>query len=362
MAAEHSYEIRHGDRVAITGASGFIGSAVARAVGARGANVVALVEPGADCRNLDGIDAERVTVDIRDAAAVRDACKGARFVFHLAAIYRFWARDPRVFYDVNVGGTLNVLDAVLAAGCERLVYTSSVAVLGLGKTRGGEPADETCYADIAHLFGAYKRTKYVAEHEVLRACAQGLNVVLALPTLPLGPRDVGPTPTGKIVLDFLNGKMPAVADTDMNVVHVDDLALGHVAALERGRTGRSYILGGENMSMRAILQTLADRAGLPMPKRQVPRALILTAGAASTLVQGQLLRREPRVPLEAARMSATRMIFNDARARAEIGYTSRPGREAIWDSARWFADNGYVTARRLAAIEGRLGTGSAWRQ
>jgi dihydroflavonol-4-reductase len=353
VTAERSYEIEAGDRVVITGASGFIGSAVARAAHAKGARVVALVEPGADCRNLDSLGAERVTADVRDAAAVRDACAGARFVFHLAAIYRFWARDPRIFYDVNVGGTLNVLSAVQAAGCERLVYTSSVAVLGLGGTKDGQPADETCYADIAHLFGSYKRTKYVAEHEVLRACAQGLDVVLALPTLPLGPGDVGPTPTGKIVLDFLNGKMPAVAETDMNVVHVDDLALGHIAALERGRTGRGYILGGENMPMRSILQTLADCSGLPMPRLQIPHGLVLTAGVASTLIQAQLLRREPRVPLEAARMSTTRMIFNDARARAEIGYTSRPPREAIRDSARWFVENGYVSARRRAAIKWR---------
>jgi dihydroflavonol-4-reductase len=340
-----------GDRVVITGASGFIGSAVARAVRARGAQVVAVIEPGADTRNLEGIGAERVTADIRDAAAVRLACAGARFVFHLAAIYRFWARDPRVFYEVNVGGTRNVLDAVRAAGCERLLYTSSVAVLGLDKTRDGEPADETCYADIAHLFGSYKRSKYVAEHEVLRACAEGLAACLVLPTFPLGPCDVGPTPTGKVVLDFLNGKMPAIADTSLNIVHVDDLALGHIAALERGRTGRSYILGGENMTMRAILQALADCTGLPMPRLRIPPALAVTAGAASTLIQGRLLRREPRVPLEAARMSATKMIFNDARARAEIGYTSRPAREAIRESARWFAANGYVTASRRAAIE-----------
>jgi dihydroflavonol-4-reductase len=342
-----------GDRVVITGASGFIGSAVARAVRARGAQVVALVEPGAATRNLEGIGAEHVTADIRDAAAVRLACAGARFVFHLAAIYRFWARDPRIFYEVNVGGTRNVLDAVRAAGCERLLYTSSVAVLGLAKTRAGQPADETCYADIAHLFGSYKRTKYVAEHEVLRACAEGLDVCLVLPTFPLGPCDVGPTPTGKVVVDYLNGKMPGIADTAMNIVHVDDLALGHVAALERGGKGRSYILGGENMPMRAILQTLADCTGLPMPRLQVPTALALTAGAASTLIQGRLLRREPRVPLEAARMSATRMIFTDERARTEIGYTSRPAREAIRESARWFADNGYVTARRRAAIKWR---------
>ncbi|HEY6790576.1 MAG TPA: NAD-dependent epimerase/dehydratase family protein [Trebonia sp.] len=335
-----------GDRVVITGASGFIGSAVARAVHARGAHVVAIVQPGDDCRNLRATDPERVVADIRDSAAVERACAGARFVFHLAAIYRFWARDPRIFYEVNVGGTLNVLRAVRAAGCERLVYTSTVGVLGLAAAHDGVPADETCYVDIAHLAGSYKRSKFVAEHEVLRASAEGLDARIALPTFPLGPGDVAPTPTGKVVLDFLNGKMPAFTDTALNVAHVDDLALGHVAALEHGSRGRSYILGGENMSMRAILQALADYSGLSMPRLQVPRGLVLAAGATSTLVQGRLLRREPSVPLEAARMSTTKMIFNDDRSRTEIDYTSRPAREAIRESARWFADNGYLTGRR----------------
>ena len=342
--------IEPGDRVVITGASGFIGSAVARAVQARGAQIVAVAEPDADGRNLEGIDAERVVADIRDIAAVRAACAGARFVFHLAAIYRFWARDPRIFYDVNVGGTLNVLDAARAARCERLVFTSTVGVLGLGGTREGKPADETCYTDIAHLYGPYKRSKFTAEHEVLRACAEGLDLCIVLPTFPLGPGDIGPTPTGKLVLDFLNGKMPAFADTAMNVVHVDDVGRGHLAALERGGRGRSYILGGENLPMRAILRVLADYSGLPMPRLQIPPGLAVTVGAASGLIQGRLLRREPRVPLEAARMSTTRMIFSDERARSEIGYTSRPVREAIRESARWFTDNGYVTARRRAAI------------
>src|ERR1017187_8881280 len=337
-------------RVVITGASGFIGSAVTRAVHARGAQVVAVIEPGADDRNLSGIDAERAVVDIRDGAAVRAACTGARFVFHLAAIYRFWARDPRIFYDVNVGGTLNVLDAVQATGCERLVFTSTVGVLGLGATKQGKPADETCCTDISHLYGHYKRTKFVAEHEVLRAAAGGLDACIVLPTFPLGPGDRGPTPTGKLVLDFINGKMPGFVDTAMNVTHVDDLALGHLAALERGSRGRSYILGGENLSMREILQTLAKCTGLPLPRLEVPRGLALAAGVASDLIEGRLLRREPRVPLEGARMSTTRMIFSDERARTEIGYTSRPARDAIAESARWFTDNGYVTAGRRAAI------------
>jgi dihydroflavonol-4-reductase len=342
--------VERGTRVVITGASGFIGSAVARAVQARGAEVVAVCEPGADDRGLGGIAAERVEADIRDSSAIRAACQGARFVFHLAAIYRFWARDPRVFYDVNVGGTVNVLDAVRAAGCERLVVTSTAGVLGLGPARLGQPADENSWADLAGLSGHYKKSKFIAEHEVLRAAAGGLDVCLVLPTFPLGPGDLRPTPTGKLVLDFLNGKMPAFAATAMNVTHVDDLARGHVAALEHGTSGRSYLLGGENLSMRAILRLLASYSGLPMPRLEVPRGLVLAAGAASDLIEGRLLRREPHVPLEAARMSATKMIFSDQRARAELGYTSRPAREAIEQSARWFADHGYVSASRRAVI------------
>ncbi len=356
LASEAGYapavtQLEPGDRVVITGASGFIGSAVTRLIAERGAHVVAVVEPGADVRNLRGLTVEQMVVDIRDRGAVRSACEGARFVFHLAAIYRFWARDPSVFNAVNVGGTINVLDAVRAAGCERLVFTSTVGVLGLAKANQGVPADETSYADIGHLFGHYKRTKFAAEHEVLRAAAEGLPVCIAMPTFPLGPGDRTPTPTGKLVLDFLNGRMPALVDTALNVSHVDDLALGHLAALEHGRTGRSYILGGENLSMRLILQMLSEHSGLPMPRFQVPRGLVLSAGVASSFVEGRVLRREPRVALEAARMSTTKMIFNDDRARSEIGHKSRPARLAIEDSAHWFADNGYVAPNRLAAIK-----------
>jgi ornithine--oxo-acid transaminase len=342
--------IEPGDRVVITGAAGFIGAAVARAVQARGARVVAITEPGADDGNLRGLDVERAVLDIRDGAALRSAVAGARYVFHLAAIYRFWARDPRIFHEVNVGGTLNVIDAVQAAGAQRLVYTSTVGVLGLGRTRHGQPADETCYADVAHMFGHYKRTKFAAEHEVLRAAGEGLDVTVVLPTFPLGPGDRAPTPTGKFVLNFLNGKMPGFVDTALNVCHVDDLALGHLAALEHGRKGRSYILGGENMTMREILRALSDCSGLPMPRFEAPRALGVAAAMASELVEGRLLKREPQVPLEGARMATTKMIFNDDRARAEIGHKSRPARLAIEDSARWFTDNGYVAPERLAAI------------
>ena len=339
-----------GDRVAVTGAAGFIGSAVVRALLARGAHVVALVEPGGDERNLADLDVERATVDVRDAKAVLDACADARFVFHLAAMYRFWAKRPRDFYDVNVGGALNVIEAARRGACERVVYTSTVGVIGLEGAARGEAADETCYADIAHLFGLYKRTKYVAEHEVLRAAAQGAPVTLVLPTFPLGPGDTRPTPTGKLVLEFLNGRVPAFVDTTLNVVHVDDLATGHLLALERGAIGRSYIIGGQNLDMGAFLAALAACTGLPAPKVQVPRSFALGVGALSQLVEGRLLGREPSVALEAARMSTTNMKFNDHRARAELGHAPRPASEAFIDSARWFVEHGYVTPKRASRI------------
>lgn len=342
--------ITRGDRVAVTGAAGFIGSAVVRALLARGADVVALVEPGGDERNLQDLDVERITVDVRDAKAVMTACADARFIFHLAALYRFWAKRPQDFYDVNVGGVLNVLEAARQGVCERVVYTSTVGVIGLEGAAHGEAADETCYADVAHLFGLYKRTKYVAEHEVLRAAAQGAPVSLVLPTFPLGPGDTRPTPTGKLVLEFLNGRVPAFVDTTLNVVHVDDLATGHLLALERGAVGRSYIIGGENLGMGALLAALAHCTNLPAPTHQVPRSVALGVGALSQLVEGRILRREPSVALEAARMSTTNMMFNDLRARVELGHAPRPASEAFVDSARWFVENGYVTAKRASRI------------
>jgi dihydroflavonol-4-reductase len=347
-------KIAPGDRVVVTGAAGFIGSAVVRALLARQAHVVALVEPGGDLRNLRELAVDRIEVDVRQGEALVKACGGARFIFHLAAMYRFWAPRPNDFYDVNVGGVLNVLEAARLSGCERVIYTSTVGVLGLEGASRGEAADETCYADVAHLFGLYKRTKYVAEHEVLRAAAQGAPVSLVLPTFPVGPGDVRPTPTGKLVLDFLNRKIPAFVDTTLNVVHVDDLAAGHLLALEQGEIGRSYILGGENMGMGLFLAGLATATGLPRPRVRVPKGLALGAGAVSQLIEGRILRREPFAALEAARMSTTNMMFSDARARQELGYGSRPASEALADSARWFAENGYVNPKRLLRMQANL--------
>lgn len=338
-----------GDKILVTGADGFIGSAVTRALLAEGRQVVALLEPGRESRPSSQPDVECVTGDLRDPEAVLRAADGCRAAFHVAALYRFWAADPRVFYEVNVQGTRNVLDAVRQKGLECLVYTSTVGTLGLHDD--GAPANELSYPDLSHLFGSYKRSKYVAEHEVLRAAAEGLPVSLVLPTFPLGPGDAAPTPTGRLIVDFLNGRIPGYVDTVLNVAHVDDVARGHLLALEKGAQGRSYILGGENFALRDLLGALSRLSGLPEPKIKVPRSVSLAAAWTSEKVEGSLMRRHPSVPLEAARMSTTRMAFDDTRAREELGYTSRPAIEAIEESARWFADNGYVTARRQSRIK-----------
>ncbi len=339
-----------GDRVLVTGASGFIGSAVTRQLLARELEVIALVEPGADTTNLEGLDVKQVVGDLRSRDSVQNAVNGCRAVFHVAALYRFWAPDPEAFYTINVEGTRNILRAAADTGVERLVYTSTVGTLGLEHVSGSRSADEHSFPDVRHLYGSYKRSKYVAEHEVLRAIAEGLPASLVLPTFPVGPGDRTPTPTGKLVLDFLNGRMPAYVDTVLNVAHVDDLAAGQVMALEKGRNGRSYILGGENLTLQELLAELALLTGLPAPYGKVPNSLALAVAAVSELVEGRLLRRHPSVPLEAARMSTSRMSFDISRAREELGYAPRPAVEALEASARWFVETGMVRAGRESRI------------
>jgi dihydroflavonol-4-reductase len=338
------------DRVVVTGAAGFIGSAVVRALLARDVNVVALVEPGASASNLDDLDVERLEVDITKEQQLDGVFNGARFCFHLAAKFGFWPKDATTFYDVNVNGSRNVVRAATLAGVERTVFTSTVATLGLWATKSGRPSNEDDVADLSHLYGNYKQTKYVAEHEVLRLAAQGAPVVLVLPTMPHGPFDQRPTPSGKVVLDYLNGRMPGYVDTAMNVAHVDDLAQGHLLALEKGHQGQSYICGGDNITMAELLAILSRVSGLPESTRRFPSVFPLIAGHLSSFIEGDVLRREPRVPLEAAQMASTTMTFDDAKARREIGYTSRPAAEALYESARWFVEHGYVDEDRAKLI------------
>jgi dihydroflavonol-4-reductase len=345
--------VERGDLVVVTGAGGFIGSAISRALGARGATVRAIVEPGAEDVArvaLADVDHHVVVADVADRGALDGAFDGARFCFHVAALYAFWPKEAAPYYRANVEGSRNVVALATAAGVERTCYTSSVATIGLDHTSQGGTATEDDYAHVEHLFGNYKRSKYVAEHEVLRLAAQGARVVLTQPTFPVGPGDRRPTPTGKLVLDFLSGNVPAYVDTTLNVVHVDDLAEGHLLALERGRQGVSYVLGGDNMEMRELLSELASLTGLPAPTRRVPTAVTLLAARASDFVEGALLGREPHVPLEGARMAATHMRYDDGRARGELGYASRPAREALLDAAQFFVNEGRVPAARAAAI------------
>ena len=310
-----------GTRVLVTGGAGFIGSSVVRAVLDRGGEVVALVEPGGATANLDGLDVSVVEGDLRDPDAVDRAVAGCATVFHVAALYRFWAADPDAFYDINVTGTRHVMEAARSHEVDRVVYTSTVGTLGLNGATTDAPVDERSFAHVDHLFGLYKQSKYVAEHEVLRAAAEGLPVVVVQPTTPVGPRDIGPTPTGRTVLEFLGGRIPGYVDTTLNIVDVEDVAAVHVLAADRGKVGRSYILGGQNLALRDVLATLAAVTGLPAPTRRFPGALALAAGHASEFVEGRLLRREPTIPLEAARMSTTHMSFDDRRARTELRYT-----------------------------------------
>jgi dihydroflavonol-4-reductase len=334
--------------VLVTGASGFIGSSVVRALRDRGAHVRALIEPARDDVNLAGLDVERVVGDIRDSATVDEAVDGISTVFHLAAIYRFWASDPDLFYDVNVGGTMNVLRAATRSKCRRLVYTSTVATLGVAEN--GRPASEQSLVHFEHLFGHYKRSKYLAEHEVLRAGASGLPVVLVHPTFPVGEGDAAPTPTGRTIVEFLNGRIPAYVDTALNVVHVDDVARGHVLAAEAGRLGHSYILGGENMSLQGMLSTLAEICGLAAPRVRLHPRVVLPIVLTAEWAEAAVLRREPTLPSEPVRMATTRMEYDDSRARNELGYSSIPAREALLRAVRWYLDHGFVKPARAERI------------
>ena len=328
------------DVVLLTGASGFVGSAIARALVAAGYPVRALVRPSAARANVAGVALDIVEGDIRDAGAVARAMEGARHVVHAAADYRLWAPDADDVFRTNVEGTRTLMTAALRAGVEKIVYTSSVATLA---PRGdGRAADEASALEESEAIGAYKRSKVAAERLVETLVARdGLPAVIVNPSTPIGPRDVRPTPTGRIVVEAACGRMPAFVDTGLNLVHVDDVAEGHVAALERGRIGERYILGGQDVLLVDMLTEIARLVGRRPPRLKLPRGPLYPFAAVAQLI-ARVTGREPMLTLDGLRMSRYRMFFTSAKAERELGFRARPYQQALSDAVEWFRREGYI--------------------
>jgi dihydroflavonol-4-reductase len=324
----------------VTGATGFIGHHVARALVRKGWRVAALRRPSSRHPvDLPGIDWK--IGDIRNLNELVDAMSGAEAVFHVAADYRLWARNPKDIYDSNVGGTVNVLQASLSTGVERVVYTSSVGALGLNPT--GTPADENTPVSLDDMVGHYKRSKFLAEREAEKFVAKGLPVVFVHPSTPVGPGDHKPTPTGKIIVDFLNRKMPAYLDTGLNLIDVRDVAEGHCLAFERGTVGGKYILGSVNLTLAQIFQMLEEISGTRAPRVRLPYGPILWLARIFYLLSF-VTRREPLIPYEGVRMAAKHMFFDSSKAVEELKLPQTPIKTALSDAVAWFNANGYVTA------------------
>lgn len=327
----------------VTGASGFVGSHVARQLVAAGHSVRILARPNSDLRALEGVFVERVEGDLRDAISLARAMRGIQRVFHVAADYRLWARDPEEIYRSNVEGTRSLLAAASEAGVERVVYTSTVATIAVPTHDGALPSEET-HATLDQMIGHYKRSKFLAEQEAMNAAAAGVPVVIVNPTAPVGPGDWKPTPTGRIILDFLNGKMPAYVDTGLNVAAVEDVAAGHLLAADKGRIGERYILGGVNMTLKQILDVLSKIAGRRAPRVKMPHAVALAAGYADQWFS-RLAGREPQIPVEGVKMSRHRMFVASDKAARELGYAPTSPEAALERAVRWYQENGYVRGR-----------------
>jgi len=323
----------------VTGATGFVGGAVARALVRRGIDVRVIARGGSDLQNLQGLPHELVTGDLRDQASLRSALTGCSQLYHVAAHYALWAKDPSIFYDVNVTGTKNLLEAARDVGTERIVYCSTIGAIGLPPS-GGLGTEETPVS-LEQMAGHYKRSKYLAEQEVLKLAKAGLPVVIVNPSAPVGAADVKPTPTGQIVVDFMKGRMPAYIETGLNIVDVDDVAAGHLLAMEKGRTGERYILGGKNLMLREVLEILSRLSGVKAPTIKLPRLAILPLAYLNLWV-ANMTGQPPRIPLEGVKMAKYKMHYDCSKAIRELGIPQTPPEVALEKAVRWFRDHGYA--------------------
>lgn len=323
----------------VTGATGFIGAAVARALLAAGTDVRVLVRRDADLRNLEGLKVEQAFGDLRDRESLRQALSGCDRLYHVAAHYALWARDPSVFYDVNVTGTRLLLETARELGTERIVYTSTIGAIGL-PAHG--PGCEDTPVSLAQMAGHYKRSKYLAEREVTRLATEGLPVVIVNPSAPVGAGDIKPTPTGQMIVDFMKGRMWAYLDTGMNLVDVDDVAVGHLRAMERGRPGERYILGNRNLTLRAIFGMLSELTGVRAPRLKLPWQAVLPLAHLDCWVADYVTHRTPQIPVEAVRMAKYRMHYDCGKALRELELPQTPVETALEKAVRWFRDHGYA--------------------
>jgi len=323
----------------VTGATGFVGSHVARKLVKRGERVRVLTRSQSSGKLLEGLTAERVIGDLTDPASLQVALTGCKRVYHVAADYRLWVADPNVLYRNNVEGTRNLLEAAKGAGVERVVYTSTVGALGF--TSNGTPANEETPVSLHDMIGHYKRSKFLAEKEALAFAKAGLPIVVVNPSTPIGIGDIKPTPTGQIFVEFLNRRMPAYVETGLNLVDVEDVAEGHLLAMEKGRIGERYILGNRNLTFKEILKILAELTGLPAPKVRLPRPVAMVLGGLSSGV-AWFSKRPPRIPIEAVRMARKKMFFDATKAVEELGLPQTPIEEACVKAVGWFRANGYV--------------------
>jgi dihydroflavonol-4-reductase len=324
----------------VTGSTGFLGSHVARALLQHGAEIRLLVRSSSRTDNIADLNAERVIGDLRDADSLKRGMAGCDVVFHVAADYRLWTLNSKELYDSNVRGTRNILQAAADTGVRRVVYTSSVATMGFGNN--GRTTSESTPVTLSNMIGDYKRSKFMAERLVIDAALAGQDVVVVNPTTPIGERDIKPTPTGQIIVDFLKRKFPAYVDTGLNLVDVRDCAEGHLLALEKAQPGERYILGGDNLTLKQILDKLAAITGLRSPKIELPYAFAYATGVVDTLVTGKLRKREPRVTLDAVRMGRKKMFVTSAKAERELGWRPGPVDDALRRAVEWFRANGYV--------------------